>query len=183
MEVLCSCVLKATEHVSELKADANDIYLKFSTIMLKFSECHSLYDSTVHNTSTIQKLGVCIPVHVVYSCELFFSFFSFQIGQAIKNFFCLFDKYFSGVGRTLKMHILEDHMLEWATTYQAGCGLMGEQGAESIHAKFNTLKRTYSGVRNPIAQLKSILQEHYLNISPHLSAAVPPPEKKRKKNT
>ena len=34
VEVLCSCVLKATEHVSELKADANDIYMKFSTIML-----------------------------------------------------------------------------------------------------------------------------------------------------
>ena len=113
---LCSLQLCIKEHVSELKADANDIYMKFSTIMLKFSECHSLYDSTVHNTSTIQKLGLCIPVHVVYSCELFFSFFSFQIGQAIKNFFCLFDKYFSGVGRTLKMHILEDHMLEWATT-------------------------------------------------------------------
>ena len=148
------------------KADANDIYMKFSTVMQKFSECHALYDSTVHTTQVPYKNSVCayLFMHVVYSCELFFSF---QIGQAIKNFFCLFDKYFSGVGRTLKMHILEDHMLEWATTYQAGCGLMGEQGAESIHAKFYMLKRTYSGVRNPIAQLKSILQEHYLKTFHH----------------
>ena len=76
------------------------------------------------------------------------------------------------------MHILEDHMLEWVSTHLAGCGLMGEQGAESIHAKFNSLKRTYSGIR-----LKSIMQDHYLSISPHMSAAVPTPEKRRKKST
>ena len=81
------------------------------------------------------------------------------------------------------MHILEDHMLEWVSTHLAGCGLMGEQGAESIHAKFNSLKRTYSGIRNPIARLKSIMQDHYLSISPYMSAAVPTPEKRRKKST
>ena len=52
---------------------------------------------------------------------------------------------------------------------------MGEQGAESIHAKFNSLIRTYSGIRNSTAKLKSIMNEHYLNVSPHISAAVPPP--------
>ena len=30
-------------------------------------------------------------------------------------------------------------MLEWVSTHRAGCGLMGEQGAESIHVKFNSL--------------------------------------------
>ena len=45
-----------------------------------------------------------------------------------------------GIARTLKMHILEDHMLEWLSMHQAGFGLMGEQGAESFHAKF---LRTY----------------------------------------
>ena len=74
-------------------------------------------------------------------------------------------------------------MLEWVSTHLAGCGLMGEQGAESIHAKFNSLKRTYSGIRNPIARLKSIMQDHYLSISPHMSAAVPTPEKRRVHNS
>ena len=46
--------------------------------------------------------------------------------------------------RTLKMHILEDHMLEWLSMHQEDCGLMGEQGAESIHAKFNSSLRTNS---------------------------------------
>ena len=34
-------------------------------------------------------------------------------------------------------------MVEWISTHQAGCGLMGEQGAESIHAKFNSLINTH----------------------------------------
>lgn len=59
---------------------------------------------------------------------------------------------------------------------------MGEQGAESIHAKFNSLKRTYSSIRNPLDKLKSIMREHYLNIAPSMSAAVPPVEKRKKIN-
>ena len=58
------------------------------------------------------------------------------------------------------IHILECHTVEWLSLdslHQAGCGLMGEQGAESIHAKFNSLKRTYSSIRNPLDKLKSIM--------------------------
>ena len=103
----------------------------------------------------------------------------FSQGQAIKNFFCSFDRDFKGIARTLKMHILEDHMLEWLSMHQAGCGLMGEQGAESIHAKFNSSLRTYSGIKDPVAKLKCILQDHYLSISPHMTSAVPPPKKRK----
>ena len=34
------------------------------------------------------------------------------------------------------MHILEMHIIEWMSTYNAGFGLMGEQGTEVIHAHF-----------------------------------------------
>jgi len=39
-----------------------------------------------------------------------------------------------------KMHILEDHIVPWIRQWQVGFGFMGEQGAESIHAYFNSLK-------------------------------------------
>jgi len=39
-----------------------------------------------------------------------------------------------------KMHILEDHIVPWIRQWQIGFGFMGEQGAESIHAYFNSLK-------------------------------------------
>ena len=89
------------------------------------------------------------------------------------KFFATLDSTFGVIKRTV--HLLEDHLVEWILTHQAGCGLMGEQGAESIHAKFNSLIRTYSGIQNSTAKLKSITNEHYLNVSNHISAAVPPP--------
>eukprot|EP00731_Ephydatia_muelleri_P016628 Em0009g1052a len=101
VDTLCSCVLKATENVPELKLEAVAVHQKFRTILMQFSECHVLYDSTVLTQDDIQHLG-----------------------QAIKNFFCSFDRDFKGIARTLKMHILEDHMLEWLSMHQAGCGLM-----------------------------------------------------------
>ena len=97
-----------------------------------------------YTTQVLCKTLVC--AYLFMYCNAFELFLSLLIGEAIKSFFCLFDKYFTGIGRTLKMHILEDHMLEWVSTHLAGCGLMGEQGAESIHSKFNSLKRTYSGI-------------------------------------
>ena len=74
---------------------------------------------------------------------------------------------FGDMKSTAKMHLLEDHMMDWLSKHQAGCGLMGEQGAGSIHAKFNSLARTYSRIRDPKVKLNSIMKEHYLNVSPH----------------
>ena len=34
------------------------------------------------------------------------------------------------------MHILEMHIIEWMSTYNAGLGLMSEQGTEALHAHF-----------------------------------------------
>ena len=40
----------------------------------------------------------------------------------------------------LKMHMLEEHVVPWLKMWQhIGFGIMGEQGAESIHAYFNSL--------------------------------------------
>ena len=61
------------------------------------------------------------------------------------------------------MHILEMHIIEWMSTYNAGLGLMGEQGTEAIHAHFKQvvydvwLYHLYGKVQ----WLKCIMQEPY----------------------
>ena len=45
---------------------------------------------------------------------------------------------------TPKLHMLEEHLVPWLQRWRVGFGLLGEQGAESIHARFNSLKRTYA---------------------------------------
>ena len=57
-----------------------------------------------------------------------------------------------------KMHLLEDHKTTWLRKYHLGAGLMGEQGAESIHAHLNCLEATYSSIPNRLKRLKHIIQ-------------------------
>ena len=64
--------------------------------------------------------------------------------------------------RTVKMHILEMHNIEWMSTYNAGFGLMGEQGTDAIHAHFNKLYRIYGCMENKVQRLNCIMQEHHL---------------------
>ena len=55
--------------------------------------------------------------------------------KAIKEFMA----FYHILKQQFKMHLLEDHAVQWTNTYHSGFGLLGEQGAESIHAKFNRL--------------------------------------------
>ena len=61
------------------------------------------------------------------------------------------------------MHILEMHIIEWMSTYNAGLGLMGEQGTETIS---NKLYRTYGCMANKAQWLKCIVQEHHRSVCP-----------------
>ena len=57
------------------------------------------------------------------------------------------------------------HISEWMSTYNAGFGLMGEQGTEAIHAHFNKLYRMYDSMVNKVQRLTCIMQEHYLSVA------------------
>lgn len=78
-----------------------------------------------------------------------------------------------------KMHILETHVIPWLRKWHVGFGLMGEQGAESIHKYFNSLGRTYSGIAEPVQKLHYTMKEHFLHIAP-ANIDARPPIKKRK---
>ena len=45
---------------------------------------------------------------------------------------------------TPKLHIFDEHVVPWIKTWGVGFGLLGEQGAESIHAYFNLLRHQYN---------------------------------------
>ena len=57
VDTLCSCVLKATEKVPELKLEAVAVHQKFHTILMQFSECHVLFDNTVLTQDDMRHLG------------------------------------------------------------------------------------------------------------------------------
>ena len=137
-------------------ADAQDLYTKFRTILLQFSKCHSLYDCSTTTPDMIRCLGKWLLYQLFNAYIWYITELLFCIDEAIKVFFATLDSTFGGIKRTVKMHLLEDHMVDWMSAHQAGCGLMGEQGAESIHAKFNSLARTYSGIKDRKLKLKNL---------------------------
>lgn len=82
---------------------------------------------------------------------------------------------------TPKMHILEHHVTPFIKRWKLGTGLMGEQGAESIHACINTITRRYKNIRNKEKQLLHVIKEHCLLTSPSSQSKVPMPRPKKRK--
>ena len=80
-----------------------------------------------------------------------------------------------------KMHFLEEHVVLWLKKRKIGFGFMGEQGAESIHAYFNTLHQSYHSIPDPIQRMEHTMREHFLHIAP-ANVATKPAIKRRKLN-
>ena len=69
-----------------------------------------------------------------------------------------------------KMHLLEDHTVAWVQKWHVGFGLLGEQGAESIHDKFNAL---HSIDTREAQHYQCIMKEHLISTAPENVAAIP----------
>ena len=65
---------------------------------------------------------------------------------------------------TPKMHLLEEHTVDWMRRWHTGCGFMGEQGAESIHAHLRKLEEK-RGIFNKLQKLFYVVKEIDLKAS------------------
>ena len=98
----------------------------------------------------------------------------------ITKFMSLYRSKFPHASVTPKLHMLEEHVVEWVKKWKAGFGLLGEQGAESIHAYFNGLRRTYAGIPDRVKRLKHMMAEHLLHVAPQNTTARPPIKRRKK---
>ena len=94
---------------------------------------------------------------------------------------CFLEPLLGTVSITPKLHLLEKQIISWLKKWKVGSGLIGEQGAESIHAQFNALKRTYQPIPNAVERLRCIIKEHFVRVAPTNANALPPPAKSQKK--
>lgn len=99
--------------------------------------------------------------------------------ENIKDFMAFYRKEFPWASILPKMHILEDHSIPWLRRFHVGAGLMGEQGAESVHALMKGLNRTYQNIPNDTTRLKHTITEHSIATNPSLLALRPPPKKRK----
>ncbi len=101
--------------------------------------------------------------------------------QNIRTFMEYYRTTFPNSTVTPKLHMLEDHVIPWLSKWHGGFGLMGEQGAESIHKYFNNLGRVYCTSSDPVTKLHTEMREHHTHLAPECIVARPPPIKKIKK--
>ena len=78
--------------------------------------------------------------------------------------------------------MMHKHLVPQLTEWKFGMGFLGEQGAESIHASFNSIERSYLGIPNKKDRLQRVMQEHHLCIDSE-NNDLQPPIKKRKKTS
>ena len=60
---------------------------------------------------------------------------------------------------TPKFHMLEDHVVPFLRLWRVGFGFHGEQGAESLHATFNKITRSYLAIPDRVQRLKCVLKK------------------------
>jgi hypothetical protein len=86
----------------------------------------------------------------------------------IKEFLGFFRKTFPDVSITPKLHLLEDHVVKFLQLWRVGFGMLGEQGAESIHTVYNQLNRVYANIHSGEDRLRQVTIEHHRKSCPLL---------------
>ena len=81
---------------------------------------------------------------------------------------------------TPKLHLLEDHVVDFISKWKIGLGMYAEQGGESIHPVFNALSKTYASVRPHTNRLKSMLEHHHLQVKPIVKSLTPQIRKRKR---
>ena len=99
----------------------------------------------------------------------------------IKNFMSYCRSEFPHASVTPKLHMLEEHVVDWLKKWNVGFGLLREQGAENIHSYFNGRRRTYTGIPDWVKRLKHMMAEHLLHVAPQNTTARPSIKRRKKK--
>ncbi|KAI8481626.1 hypothetical protein Bbelb_406270 [Branchiostoma belcheri] len=139
---------------------ARRVQEKYQKLFKLFATCHRLYSHAR-------------PMTEEEVCEL---------DEAIKSLMAFYRETFPTSSITVKMHMLEDHVVDWIRTWGFGLGFHGEQGIEEIHAALNNVGRTTWGIANKTKQLQSLLYNHLIAVSPDHKGGVPAPKKRTKKD-
>ena len=110
---------------------------------------------------------------------MYIHWFSLTVDFNIQDFLAYYWKSFPEASITPKMHMLEDHTIPWLEQWQCGLGFHGEQGLESGHAEFNSLKVTYQNIRDQAEKRRHLLKEHHLKKNPDAASYIPPIKKRK----
>ena len=133
---------------------------KYGRALLLYARCHSSFNSSRPFDQT---------------CD---TYIHYTVGD-IDEFLKFYRHTFPNSSITPKIHMLEDHVVPFIRKWRVGLGMLNEQGAESIHARFNTLQRTYGSMQNKVERLKCTVKEHFRQICPDNLSRMPSAKRRK----
>ena len=152
--------------LSQFNGDAKKVH----AILEKAKEVSELFKELNHKFARVHNsISHCLPIAEEEAVE-------------IEQYICDYLRFFrEKIGYQIipKQHFLEAHVMPWIRKWQVGLGLHGEQGCESTHAIFNSLKHSMRSVHHPLQNLKLTMREHHVRTSPGLTSTLPKSMRRR----
>ena len=131
IETLCSAVLETARSCASMAQPAQIVYERFKRALTLFSNCHPIYDSSQVSDEDISNLSKCNKVtHAHYNTRFLLT------EQHIPEFLTFYCKAFLEQPSLPSSTCLRTMVVPWLEKWLVGFVLMGEQGAESVHASF-----------------------------------------------
>ena len=96
-----------------------------------------------------------------------------QIQSDIDSYIKLYKTSFPDQNVLPKMHILQDHCVNFIRSTGFGLGLLGEQGGELLHCTLSKFEQRAQGIRNDKKRMRSQLEAHHLSNSPTVREKFP----------
>ena len=163
------------EYPCSLQSAVTELADTFTALFTLFDNCNRGYNSSTYMSDEdiehLSKMEKQIYT-IIYFCIV-------ELECSITGFMDFYRDKFPTATVLPKMHILEEHVIPWVQRWRIGAGLMGEQGAESVHQHFMKLERVYQGIPCEIDRLRYIMKEHQIASDPSLSSLRPAPKKRK----
>ncbi|XP_072017402.1 uncharacterized protein [Amphiura filiformis] len=132
-----------------LEREANDLQEHFSILLMMFAKVRKL-------------VGHSNPIKEEEHSD---------IEIAITEFFQYFRAYFPQESVTLKMHILERHIMEQIQRTGCGLGLLSEHGLESLHQYWANLLHSYLHMKSqPLRMYRFCMRRHLTGVMPEVTS-------------
>ena len=148
MDRICAAITAvARDRCPDMEDMAQVVANKHGKALLLFSKCHQHFNSSTKFTNemlpSLRRYYMCIT----HTCTLYYVWclYLFCPESDIDEFLQHYRTTFPTATITPKLHMIEGHVnvVDFIGEWGVGIGMLGEQGAESIHTVFNQLARTY----------------------------------------
>lgn len=131
------------ERCPELLPDAKVIAARYSDGFSKYAACTEIFS---HSTPVDDDVLLQLQINIE-------DFLKFCRAEVVER----------GYGHiTPKLHLLEYHVVPLMERVKFGIGLLGEQGAESLHSAMNQLESAAKNTPSSLQRLKSVADQHLL---------------------